>query len=224
MFRYLLTVLLVIACSTAGFSQKGLYDPSQEWPVKIDDGWFTARTLSFGPYNTTSRKNGIDRDSDVPFAKSAQHSFNFRLTGNGENLLIQVIQAAHIALSGLSLPPFLDKMPATALFTYAGINGGKNEPLKQWQLLLKDMTYLELNENKQAGILRSTETEIRITANNQFGTKNSYENICYEFHLRKQVLAAVVTGEHPRIWMSAEMKENPLQPVLAAAISALLVR
>ncbi|ACU58187.1 hypothetical protein [Chitinophaga pinensis] len=224
MFRYLLTVVLVIASATAGFSQKGLYDASQEWPVKIDDGWFTARTLTFGPYSTSSRKNGIDRNIDLSFIKSPQHAFNIRVKGQEQDILIQVAQAAHIAFSGLSLPSFLDKMPATALFSYIGINAAKNEPLKQWQLILKDMNYLELNDNKPAGVLRSPETELRVTANNRFGAHNSYENICYEFHLRKQVVAAVVTGEHPRVWMSADIERNALQPILAAAIGALLVR
>lgn len=224
MFRYLLALTFVISFSTTVFSQKALYDSSQEWTVKIDDGWFTARTISFGAYTTSSRKNGVDRNIDLSFVKSPQHPFNFRLTGKEEDILIQVIQAAHIAFSGLSLPSFMDKMPATALFTYIAINGGKNEPLKQWQLLLKDQTFLELNENKPAGILRSADKEVRITAHNQFGTKNSYENICYEFHLRKKAVAAVVTGAHPRVWMSADMEGNPLQPVLAAAIGALLVR
>lgn len=224
MFRYLLTCLLAVSLSTTSLAQKCLYDSSQEWTVKIDDGWFTARTISFGAYTTTSRKNGADRNIDLSFVKSPLHSFNFRLTGKEQDILIQVIQAAHIAFSGLSLPSFMDKMPPTALFTYVAINSGKNEPLKQWQLILKDQTFLELNENKPAGILRSADTEIRITAHNRFGTKNSYENICYEFHLRKKVVAAVVTGVHPRVWMSADMEENPFQPVLAAAISALLVR
>ena len=224
MFRYLLTVALVITTAATAFSQKGLYEDSQEWPVRIDDGWFTARTLTFGPYSTSSRKNGVDQDIDLSFIKSPLHAFNIRVKSQEQDILIQVVQAAHIAFSGLSLPSFLDKMPTTALFSYIGINAAKNEPQQQWQLILKDMNYLELNDNKPAGILRSSATELRITANNRFGARNSYENICYEFHLRKQVVAAVMTGEHPRVWMSAEMEGNALQPILAAAIGALLVR
>ncbi|MBW8686052.1 hypothetical protein [Chitinophaga rhizophila] len=224
MFRYLPALLLVIACHTMAFSQKALYTSAQELPVKIDDGWFTARTISFGPYQTSSRKNGIDAGTDLSFIKSPQHPFNFRVTGNNADILIQVIQVAHIGLSGLSLPSFLDKMPPPALFTYAGINAGKNEPQQQWQMILKDMTYLELNDNKPAGILQSPETDIRITANNRFGAKNSYENICYEFHYRKEVVAAVVTGQQPRVWMSTKTDHTPLQAMLAAAIGTLLVR
>jgi hypothetical protein len=224
MFRQLIALILIAAFSTAGFAQKGLYTTQQEWPVKINDGWFTARTISFGPYSTSSRKNGIADAAALTFIKEPLHPFNFRVTGKEEDILIQVIQAAHIAFSSYSLPSFLDNMPATALFTYIQINGSKNEPLKRWELVAKDVNYLELNENKPAGVLRTADEEIRISAHNQFGAKNSYENICYEFHIRRQVVAAVVTGANPRVWMSAEMEGKPLQPILAAAIGALLIR
>lgn len=222
--RRFLTLIFLIAFGNLAFAQDGLYTSTQEWPVSISDGWFTAKTISFGQYATSSRKNGIADAAAVSFIKDPVNPFNIRVSGREENILTQVIQAAHIAFSGHSLPSFLDNMPATALFSYILINGTKNEPLKRWEMILKDVNYLELNENKPAGILRSADDEVRVTAHNRFGTKNSYENICYEFHIRRQVVAAVVTGAHPRVWMSAEMEGNPLQPVLAAAIGALLVR
>jgi len=223
MFRNLLTLVLLLTCCSH-ISAQGLYTAAQEWPVKISDGWFTARTISFGEYTTSSRKNGIADREVVSFIKDPINPFNCRVSGKEENILIQVIQAAHVAFSGHSLPSFLDNMPATAVFSYILINGTKIEPLKRWEMILKDVNYLELNENKPAGILRSADDELRITAHNRFGTTNSYENICYEFHIRRQVVAAVVTGAHPRVWMSAEMDGKPLQPVLVAAIGALLVR
>ncbi len=223
MFRNLLTLVLLLTCCNH-ISAQDLYTAAQEWPVKISDGWFTARTISFGQYTTSSRKNGIADKEIVSFIKDPITPFNCRVSGKEENILIQVIQAAHVAFSGHSLPSFLDNMPATAIFTYILINGTKIEPLKRWEMILKDVNYLELNENKPAGILRSADDELRITAHNRFGVTNSYENICYEFHIRRQVVAAVVTGEHPRVWMSAEMDGKPLQPVLVAAIGALLVR
>lgn len=224
MSRSLLTLILLLVYSTFVYAQNGLYTPAQEWPVKISDGWFTAKTISFGSFNTASRKNGIADAAAVSFIKDPLNPFNIRVTGRDENILIQVIQATHIAFSGHSLPSFLDNMPATAHFTYILINGTKNEPLKRWEMILKDVTYLELNDNKPAGMLRSADDDVRITAHNRYGTKNSYENICYEFHLRRQVVAAVVTGAQPRVWMSAEMEGKSLQPVLTAAIGALLVR
>lgn len=224
MSRKLLTLLFLIVFNNFAAAQNGLYVPAQEWPVKISDGWFTAKTISYGPFSTSSRKNGIADAAAVTFIKDPVNPFSFRVIGREENVLIQVIQAAHIAFSGHSLPSFLDNMPATALFSYILINGTKNEPLKRWEMILKDVTYLELNENKPAGILHSADDDVRITAHNRFGAKNSYENICYEFHIRRQVVAAVVTGAQPRVWMSAEMEGKSLQPVLAAAIGALLVR
>lgn len=224
MSRSLLTLLLLIVSCNFVSAQNGLYTPAQEWPVKISDGWFTAKTISFGPFNTSSRKNGIADAAAVSFIKDPLSPFSIRVSGKEENILIQVIQAAHVAFSGHSLPSFLDNMSATAVFSYIMINGTKNEPLKRWEVILKDVTYLELNENKPAGVLRSADDEVRITAHNRFGAKNSYENICYEFHIRRQVVAAVVTGAQPRVWMSAEMEGRSFQPVLAAAIGALLVR
>lgn len=224
MFRKLLPLIFLIIYTNFVSAQNGLYVPAQEWPVKISDGWFTAKTISFGPFSTSSRKNGIADAAAVSFIKDPSNPFNIRVSGKDENVLIQVIQAAHIAFSGHSLPSFLDNMPATALFSYILINGTKNEPLKRWEMILKDVTYLELNENKPAGVLRSEDDEVRITAHNRFGAKNSYENLCYEFHIRRQVVAAVVTGAQPRVWVSAEMEGKSLQPVLAAAIGALLVR
>jgi hypothetical protein len=223
MLRTLLTSFLLIICCTPGYSQKGLYTPAQEWPVKITDGWFTAKTISWGLYTTADRKNGIADATAVGFIKDPVAPFNFMVSGQDEKILVQELRALHIAFSNRSLPSFLDNMPATAPYSYVQINGTKNEPLKRWELILKEVTYLELNDNKPAGILRSEEDEIRITAHNNFGTKNSYENICYEFHYRRKEIAAVIPGEKPRVWMSADMPAA-LQPILAAAIGALLLR
>ncbi|SEW10763.1 hypothetical protein SAMN05428988_2106 [Chitinophaga sp. YR573] len=223
MVRTLFTICLLLAGFTSGYSQKGLYNPSQEWPVKISDGWFTSKTISYGPYNTSSRKNGISDAASISFIKDPQNPFNFIITGQDESILIQELRALHIAFSSRSLPSFLDNMPPTAPYTYVQINGTKNEPLKRWEFILKEATYLELNDNKPAGILRSDKDEIRITAHNNFGTKNSYENICYEFHYRRKDIAAVMPGEKPRVWMSADIPAE-LQPVIAAAIGALLLR
>lgn len=216
-------LFIILFCSLSGYAQKGLYVPAQELPVKINDGWFTAKTISYGPYATADKKNGISEAATISFIKDPQSPFNFIVTGQDEKILIQELKALHIAFSSRSLPSFLDNMPPTALFTYAQINGTKNEPLKRWELIVKDVTYLELNDNKPAGILRTEQEEIRITAHNNFGTKNSYENICYEFHYRHKEIAAVIPGEKPRVWMSADISAD-LQPVLAAAIGALLLR
>ena len=223
MFRTLLTALLLVTTCVTGYSQKGLYIPSQEWPVTISDGWFTSKTISYGAYTTSSRKNGIADATTVSFIKDPKNAFNFIVSGQDEAILVQVVQTSHIAFSNRSLPSFLDNMPADAPFYYTLINGSKNDPLKRWELILKDVTYLELNDNKPAGVLRSGDEEIRITAHNNFGTKNSYENICFEFHTRRKEIAAVIPGAKPRVWMSAETPLT-LQPIMAAAMGALLLR
>jgi hypothetical protein len=223
MLRTLFTVLLLLASFTTVYSQKGLYTPTQEWPVKINDGWFTSKTITYGPYSTSSRKNGISDAATVSFIKDPQNPFSFIMTGQNESIPVQELRALRIAFSSRSLPSFLDNMPPTAAYSYAQIGGTKNEPLKRWELILKETTYLELNDNKPAGILRSDKDEIRITAHNNFGTKNSYEHICYEFHYRRKDIAAVIPGEKPRVWMSADIPAA-LQPVIAAAIGVLLLR
>lgn len=228
MYRYALAFgLLLAGCATvkrtvAPAAVHNLYTGPQEWPVKINDGWFTAKTISYGAYTTSSRKNGLADAAAVSFVKDPRNPFNFKVSGMEENILVQVLGASRIAFDKRPLPASLGSMPAAAPFFYALLNGTRNEPLKRWELIVKDPTYLELNENKPVGILRSLQDDIRVTAHNRFGAKNSY-TICYEFHYRGQPAAAVMPGEKPRVWMNPET-DAAMQPVLAAAIGALLLR
>jgi len=54
MYRYALAFgLLLAGCATvkrtvAPAAVHNLYTGPQEWPVKINDGWFTAKTISYG--------------------------------------------------------------------------------------------------------------------------------------------------------------------------------
>lgn len=226
--KYLLAAfipLLLWSCSTskpAGTGKKTttntLYTSDQEWAVKVKDGWLTAKTISFGLYSTTSRKNGV---AEATFIKDPKNAFNFYLNGNDEHLLIQTMGTTAAAFSNRNLPSWLNSLPAGAELRYTLINGTKNEPLKRWEMIVKSPHYLELNENKPVGILRSADTDIRVTANNRYGKMNSYENICYEFQYRGQSVAAVMPGEKPRIWMSREVAPE-LSKTLSAAIAAFI--
>ena len=185
----------------------------------MKDGWLTAKTVSFGLYSTTSRRNGV---AEATFVKSPENAFNFYLNGNGEHLLVQTMGTTAIVFSNRSLPAYLSGLAAGTALRYTLINGTKNEPLQRWEMIVKSPHYLELNENKPVGVLRSTETDIRITAHNRFGKVNSYENVCYEFQYRGQPVAAILTGEQPKVWMSREV--NPeMSKTLAAAIAAFLL-
>ena len=219
---FFLLPLLLWSCSTTkktGNTPASLYTKDQEWSVKVKDGWLTAKTISFGLYSTTSRKNGV---AEATFIKDPKNAFNFYLNGNEEHLLVQTMNTSAIVFSNRSLPPYLSGLAAGTDLRYTLINGTKNEPLKRWEMIIKSPHYLELNENKPAGILRSTETDIRITAHNRFGKVNSNENVCYEFQYRGQPVAAVLPGEQPRVWMSREV--NPeMSKTLAAAIAAFLL-
>ncbi|MFY0252996.1 hypothetical protein ACDQ55_03490 [Chitinophaga sp. 30R24] len=221
--KYLFAVflsLLLWSCSTAKKSQttSSLYTNEQEWSIKIKDGWLTAKTLSLGLYTTSSRKNGL---AETTFIKDPKDAFNFYLTGNGEHLLVQTMTTNAIAFSNRDLPPYLSGLPGNTTLHYTLINGTKNEPLNRWEMILKPSHYLELNENKPVGVLRSAGTDIRITAHNHFGKVNSYENVCYEFQYRRQPVAAVIPGNTPRAWVSKEIGTE-LAKTLAAAIAALL--
>jgi hypothetical protein len=219
---FLLLPLLLWSCSTTkktGNTPASLYTTDQEWAVKVKDGWLTAKTVSFGLYSTTSRRNGV---AEATFVKSPENAFNFYLNGNGEHLLVQTMGTTAIVFSNRSLPAYLSGLAAGTALRYTLINGTKNEPLQRWEMIVKSPHYLELNENKPVGVLRSTETDIRITAHNRFGKVNSYENVCYEFQYRGQPVAAILTGEQPKVWMSREV--NPeMSKTLAAAIAAFLL-
>jgi len=204
--------------TTTTKAKSSLYTSDQEWTVKVKDGWLTAKTLSFGLYSTTSRKNGV---AEATFIKDPKNAFNFYLNGNEEHLLVQTMNTTAIVFSNRDLPSYLSGLAGATDLRYALINGTKNEPLKRWEMIIKSPHYLELNENKPAGVLRSTDTDIRITANNRFGKVNSYENVCYEFQYRGQPVAAVMPGEKPRVWMSREVSPE-LSKTLSAAIAALL--
>ncbi|MCW3462463.1 hypothetical protein [Chitinophaga nivalis] len=223
-FFMALPLLLLFSCSTTQHtdsSQHSLYHKSQQWTVKEKDSWFSAKTISLEDYTTTSRKNGL---TETIFIKNPKDPFSFYLTGHDEKILIQTMNTRRAAFGNRSLPSFLENLSDDAAIGYVLINGTRNAPLKRWEMILKPLTYLELNDNKPAGILRTTETDIRITAHNRFGKVNSYENICYEFQYRGQPVAAVIPGgEKPRVWIQKET-DPELTKTLVAAIAALLLK
>jgi len=220
-----LSCLLIIACNTGKriTSSDELYTVAQEWSVKINDGWFSARTFAYGPYTTSSRKNGIADAMAVNFIKAPQQPYNFILAGREEILLVQILNTQRAAFTDRPLPTYLASEANSAPLFYALINGTKKNPLQRWELILKNSTYLDLNNNKTAGILRSPDTDIRITAHNRFGKTNSYEKICYEFQYRGQPVAAVIPGSKPQLWVSKHI-DAEIEKILAAAIGALLFR
>ncbi|HVI48005.1 MAG TPA: hypothetical protein VM802_24265 [Chitinophaga sp.] len=223
--RYLLILVIMFSCTATRQARTtpSLYSNDQEWKIKTDDGWFSAKTISFGPYTTSSRKNGVSDAMNASFIKDPKNPFSFTLTGNNERLPVQTMGTKRIAFTNRSLPAGLNDLAPDATIYYVLINGTGNDPLKRWELILKTSSYLELNDNKAAGILRSSDTDIRITAHNRFGKVNSYENICYEFQYRGQPVAAVMPGSKPRIWVSKDADADISKPV-AAAIAAILLR
>jgi len=219
LFRTLLLLFSTLTC----VAQKGL----TEVPVTIKDGWFTAKIISFDKYTTGDRKNGIDQPDSFSFIKNPIDAFNFLLLCDtckqGNKAHIQALYTPRIAFSNRPLPSVLEHTESDNKFFYIVIQAA-DSALGNWEMILRNMTYLDLNENKQAGILRSSLGEFKITANNHLGIVNSYENIRYEFVFRKKVVAAVIPGKNPRVWLDLNNLKEEQRITIAAAMAALLLR
>lgn len=219
LFRTLLLLFSTLTC----VAQKGL----TEVPVTIKDGWFTAKIISFDKYTTGDRKNGIDQPDSFSFIKNPIDAFNFLLLCDtckqGNKAHIQALYTPRIAFSNRPLPSVLEHSESDNKFFYIVIQAA-DSALGNWEVILRNMTYLDLNENKQAGILRSSLGEFKITANNHLGIVNSYENIRYEFVFRKKVVAAVIPGKNPRVWLDLNNLKEEQRIIVAAAMAALLLR
>lgn len=220
--------LLLAACtSTKPVVQKkdpGLYLDAHELPVKVQDGWLTAKTISVGSYSTSSRTNGVASNTPAKQFKNVSDAFYFTVKATDVQLPVQVLSTPRITFSNRPLPGYLDELAGDAPFWYIHIGASALEPLKSWELILKrSISFLELNDNKPVGILRSASDEIRITAHNRFGIRNSYEKTCFEFQLKGVPVAAVMTGDNPRAWIH-EKADAALQQTLTAAMLALVFK
>jgi hypothetical protein len=222
----LLFSLLLCCCSTVKrtpAATSDLYTTAQEWVVKINDGWLSAKTIRYGGYATTSRRNGIAATANISFVKSAENAFNFMVKDSAEQILVQSLNTRLVTFSGRSLPAWMANLPPNTPLFYTLVNGIQSAPLERWELLLKNPHYLELNDNKPAGMLRSPNEDIRITAHNRFGIMNSYEKVCFEFQDHGVPVAAVIPGAQPRVWVSKRITKDR-EKILASAIGALLLR
>lgn len=222
----LLYTLLCLSCSTVKNTSApsvDLYSSAQEWPVKINDGWLSAKTISYGSYTTSSRRNGISPAANITFVKTTENAFNFNVKDSTEQILVQSLNTPAVTFSGRNLPETLTKLPGATPLFYTLVNGIQSAPLIRWELILKKPHYLELNENKAAGVLRSPNEDIGISAHNRLGIVNSYEKICFEFRDHGTPVAAVMPGAQPRVWVSKRITKEK-EKILAAAIGALLLR
>lgn len=220
--------LLLAACtSTKPVVQKkdpGLYLDAHELTVKIQDGWLTAKTISIGDYSTSSRTNGVAANTPAKQFRNVSDAFYFTVKATDVQMPVQVLSTPRITFSNRPMPEPLDALAGDVPLWYFHIGATVLEPLKSWELILKrSISFLELNENKPAGVLRSASDEIRVTAHNRFGIRNSYENTCYEFQLRGVPVAAVMTGDKPRAWIHPKA-DAALQQTLVAAMLAIVFK
>ncbi|WP_295126013.1 hypothetical protein [uncultured Chitinophaga sp.] len=222
-----LLLVLITACSSPKpvtvTARENLYTAGQEWKVTVNDGWFSAKTITLGDYNTSARKNGITPASPSAQFKNTKNASNFTVKGEDENMVVQVLSTPFITFSDKKLPTYLGGQKTEAPLFYAWVNGTRKQSLQSWELIMKEATYLDLNNNASIGILRSGTEEMRVTATNKFGIANSYERPCYEFHANGRTLAAVMIAEQPRVWVNAKIDAEK-KKVLVAAIAALLMR
>jgi len=228
MYRLLIMGCLpFLACSVVKpttVKAPDLYTTENELAVKIKDGWLSAKTVSLGAYNTSSRSNGVADHSPAKQIKQAGDAFYFTLKGKDVQLPVQVLSTNAITFSNRTLPSYLNGLPGDAPLWYIHVGATALMPLKTWELILKrNLSFLELNENKPVGVLRSATEEIRVTVHNRFGIRNSYEKTCYEFQLKGIPVAAVITGDAPRAWINTKADAD-LQQTLSGAMAALLFK
>ncbi|SIO47272.1 hypothetical protein [Chitinophaga niabensis] len=228
MYRLLIMGCLpFLACSVVKptiVKAPDLYTTENELAVKIKDGWLSAKTISLGSYNTTSRSNGVADHSPAKQIKQASDAFYFTLKGKDVQVPVQLLSTNAISFSNRTLPSYLNGLPGDAPLWYIHVGATALTPLKTWELILKrNLSFLELNENKPVGVLRSATEEIRVTVHNRFGIRNSYEKTCYEFQLKGIPVAAVIVGDAPKAWIYTKADAD-LQQTLSAAMAALLFR
>lgn len=227
LFRLLIVGCLpFISCSVVKPIVKSpdLYTADNELAVKIKDGWLSAKTVSLGQYNTSSRSNGVAEHTPAKQIKQVSDAFYFTLKSKDVQLPVQVLSTNAITFSSRMLPQYQNGLPGDAPLWYIHVGATALAPLKSWELILKrNLSFLELNENKPVGVLRSASEEIKVTVHNRFGIRNSYEKTCYEFQLKGIPVAAVIVGDAPRAWIYAKADAD-LQQTLAGAIAGLLFK
>lgn len=217
---------LFFACSVVKPVAKApdLYTSENELAVKIKDGWLSAKTVSLGTYNTSSRSNGVADHSPAKQIKQVNDAFYFTLKGRDVQIPVQMLSTNAITFSNRTLPQYMTGLPGDAPLWYIHVGATALSPLKTWELILKrNLSFLELNENKPVGVLRSAAEEIRVTVHNRFGIRNSYEKTCYEFQLKGIPVAAVIVGDAPKVWINSKADAD-LQQTLAGAMAALLFK
>lgn len=217
--------LLVVGCGvTKSTTAPGLYTDANEMTVKTDDGWFSAKTISIGDYATSSRTNGIPSGAPARQWKNVADAFNFTVKNGNAQLPVLVLSTPRITFSNRSFPAWFPPAGNDAPLWYVHVGATAADPLKSWEMIAKrNIAFLELNDNKPIGILRSSTDELKVTAHNRYGAVNSADKICYEFQWKGLPVAAVLTGKDQRAWMQKEL-DPALRETLAAVMLGLLFR
>ncbi|ATL46526.1 hypothetical protein COR50_04675 [Chitinophaga caeni] len=221
-FLYSFVCLSLLTFNSSFSDPQDIYRPSNEWPVVIADGWFSAKTYTIGKYQASSKTNGSNRTSIFRTFPSAKNVFHYQLTSNASEYLITYGTVASISIDEKTLPKYLhSKHTGNADFFYAELIDQKDTSRPHWEMIIRKPHYLSLNKNNITGTLRSGNRSFMISAHNKFSFTNSYEKTCYEFKSKKKILAAVMLDKQPKVWVEEGLDSYESQ-VFAAAVSSLL--
>src|SRR5699024_5544669 len=107
---------------------------------------------------------------------------------------------------------------------YAWVINSSDYELDNWELILKNPSFEELDKDIAIGVLSSPRDEMEVYANNRSGKIQSYEELTFEFRLKGFSVAAVqVNGDRKYVWMDPRLDERR-KYALAGAMAAILLR
>ncbi|RAJ01560.1 hypothetical protein LX64_03776 [Chitinophaga skermanii] len=218
-----LLLSLLALCAFTPSTTKDIYDDANEWKVSIDDGWFTAKIVQYGPYTTSSKRTGVIKSSPAERFKEKKLAFNYTVTSVHDTSNVQVLYTPAIAFMEAGLPNYLEPKTNSSNYYYAVFSYPQKADSIKGEMILKAPHYLMLNDNKSIGVLTQGKKEFTITANNKFGIVNSYEKMCYEIRDRKKVIAAYRVEKVPKMWVAQNIDDNT-KSLVAAAFGALLLK
>lgn len=223
--QYLVTVLSLGAVVSCGSSRKTVendfYNKRNELKVKAKDGLFSSLHITFGSYTSDEKERGVDKHIINFQTQRAPFHFSFK-DGDGNTTSVQAVYTDKGSLRGKDLPGVLDSMRSGEIF-YAWVRGGTVNTLKNWELMVRSPTYQNLASDDQIGEFRSVTEAISVHAHDHFGTRDSYDNMCFEFRLRGVPIGAVTVNGDNRVWIDRQL-DPETRFALAGAIASLIMR
>lgn len=218
----LLPLAVLASCgSLRKTAENDFYNKHNELKVKVKKGLFSSRHLTFGSYRTGKKESGVDKNI-IDF-NSQRGGFHFSFNGDaGNGTSVQAVYTDRASLRERQLPRLLDSVRTGEIF-YAWMRGGMAGTLKNWELMVKTPSYQEMAGGDEVGVFRSLTETFTVNANDRFGSKDSYTNLCFEFRLRGVPVAAVTLNGDNRVWIDRQL-DRETRFAIAGALAALMMR